>query len=244
MKKLILVLVVALLTALIAIIPAPVKAQDGTPIFYGDTVEGEITNATFEVPYLFEGKAGDIVVIVLTPGEEQYDFSQPQVILLDSSGALLGDGSGFTNALLFTELPADGKYTILATRADGRTGTSVGTYTLSLFNPTPLVPGEPVSGSVTSETTAYFTISDFAEFTLTYEKTAGDFAPSIQVQTYDEFEDLSSVATLEGSLLTRGSLGVAGDAAINYLVKVTSEFFFFSFEETTADFTLTLEAAE
>ena len=113
---------------------------DATPIAYGDTVEGEVTNAEFEVPYRFTGAAGDVVQVRMVV-DDSGDFYEPTLILLDADNAVVASIEAWYEALLLMPLPADGEYTILASRFGGRTGTAEGGYTLTLGALVGLQPG-------------------------------------------------------------------------------------------------------
>jgi hypothetical protein len=133
-------------------------------ITYGETVEGEIAGNLTEQIYVFSGLEGDIVRISMSG-----TTLDTLVRLLDSTGKLIDENDDIVqgqnrNSLLQTELPADGEYTIQATRfspTDGTTPTE-GTYTLSLerldpaaagISPTilPILPGQTVSNTVNDD---------------------------------------------------------------------------------------------
>jgi len=151
-----------ILALLVAALPAGLAAvaQDGTAIAYGDQVSGEITADAPEVPYTFEGSAGDMITIRMQAVNQG----------LDSFLALVGpeggeplvtddDTAGNLNSLIgpYT-LPADGSYTIIATRFMRLEGTSVGAYTLSLSlaEVTPLTVNETVSVTLDDATPQMF----------------------------------------------------------------------------------------
>jgi hypothetical protein len=109
---------------------------EGTAINIGDTVTGQINSGTPIVAYTFNGRAGDPVDIRLIATSGNLD---PLLIVLGPDGdevARDDDGGEGRNSLLenFT-LPADGTYTILATRFRQETGTSEGGFELALTPP-------------------------------------------------------------------------------------------------------------
>ena len=106
------------------------------PVDYGQTVQGTIDDDNYEVHYTFDGRAGDVIAIDLQQVSGDFDA---YLRLLDSSGAELTtnddarSGDAGTNARIEDfSLPADGTYTIVATRFQGQMGTSSGEYSLSL----------------------------------------------------------------------------------------------------------------
>jgi hypothetical protein len=118
--------------------PGPVGAgslsQRGTPIQYGQTVTGTISDATVFQQYTFSGRAGDTVIITMETLSGNLD---PLLLLGDADLNLIAeddDGGGGFNARLEIVLPADGVYVIQATRYGQGTnlGQSSGDYRLTL----------------------------------------------------------------------------------------------------------------
>ena len=140
-----------ILALLVAALPAglPALAQDGTDLQYGDQISGEITAAAPEVPYTFEGSAGDMITIRMQATAEGLD-SFLALVGPDGGEPLVTDDdtAGNLNSLIGPySLPADGTYTIIATRFMRLEGSSVGPFTLSLSlaQVTPLTVNETVS---------------------------------------------------------------------------------------------------
>lgn len=213
-------------------------AQDSTPIEYGEVVTGEITNQSYEVNYTFTGKAGEIVIAEMAPVDTLGDLNSPQVLILDSDFEVIGDSSQIFNfgvATVMLELPDDGEYNIIATRTDGRSGDSLGEYTLELILPQILADGDETTGSVSSEgRNQYFAVQLEADGVLQYAKTDGDMFPQITVKILGTSTE---VFTLSGEAL---DYAIAGTLAANttYVVEVGEALFDFNFTEVTADFTL------
>ena len=102
------------------------------PILAGQTFAGAITPDLSAVFYRFDGTAGTTVDISMVRMNEDLDAF---LALLDPGQALVGmndDGGGNQNARLVYTLPADGAYTIVATRYDMNAGTTSGEYLLSI----------------------------------------------------------------------------------------------------------------
>jgi hypothetical protein len=106
-----------------------------TVINYGDTVQGTIDNSQFEISYVFDAAADDLVTITLrrTSGTLNSTLS-----LLDADGKLLVTGksasdlgAGSTRIDKF-RIPADAEYTIVVGRKSQAKGTTTGKFALSL----------------------------------------------------------------------------------------------------------------
>lgn len=110
-----------------------IRPDAGIPIESGDTVGGEITTTRTARYYTFSGAAGDTVTILMERGAGALDSL---LILRDPFGAEIAlddDGGGGQNSLISGfVLPADGVYTIAATRFERDAGQTVGRYTLTL----------------------------------------------------------------------------------------------------------------
>lgn len=141
----------------------PTEYADFEQIRYGDIVEGEISNAIFFNSVVFYGEVGDQIVIEMTAIDNSLD---PLLILLDDQLIPLAENDdiadGNRNSRLEFQLPRDGYYAIVATRFEQDSGTSTGTYELTLsrsentlsnapvidqLTPTRFVVGESPSGS-------------------------------------------------------------------------------------------------
>jgi hypothetical protein len=156
--------------------------EDSLPIAYGDTVTGTINDETPRVFYSFTGSAGEPVNIRMNRQSGDLD---PYLKLLDSSGSLLaendddetteGSRDSYINGF---ELPADGVYTVMATRFQEELGTLSGDFTLTLTTgvetaPTEGIPdgdnvltyGDVVRGTINEST---------SEVEYTFEGSAGD----------------------------------------------------------------------
>ncbi len=126
----------AAIATLLVLIAAPVVTPQ--PIGYGQTATGQLSSAQPEVLYIFSGQAGDVITITL---ERVDGLIDPLLVLIDESQtnvlAVDNDSGGDHNARLRFVIPANARYVIKATAAQG--GDLNGTYqlTLSLGNPTP-----------------------------------------------------------------------------------------------------------
>ena len=223
-----------------------VYAQEGAnTLTYGDSMTGEITNRNFEVEYSFQGSAGDVIVVELIPDDTLDGLSQPSIIILNSEFDVLASvDAGISAAVLVYELGQDGEYFILATRRDGRSGESIGPYTLELSLVPLLEPSQTMQGSVTSEQPAYYAVKSTVDFNISYERGDGDFYPAIEINVIeDQFfsdDNLESIATLEGDSLKRGTIGinVEGSGQALFIVTISEPLFQFNLSEKSVDFTV------
>lgn len=107
------------------------------PISYGSTVRGTISDAQADVQYVFQGREGDYVE-VLMEAEVAANPLDTFLILQDASGNILAQNDDIQdgvvrNSYLTAQLPADGEYVIVATRYSGDTGPlTTGAFNLSL----------------------------------------------------------------------------------------------------------------
>ena len=131
------------------------KGGDATPIAYGDSVQGTITDTQYQVVYSFEGQAGDVVTIDMVHAPT--GNLDPYLILSDTLPvgpnplAFNDDVSGsFDSQIADFSLPAAGTYYIIATRFGAENGTSTGDFTLTLTSSAasaaPAATEETVSG--------------------------------------------------------------------------------------------------
>ncbi|NLE52246.1 MAG: hypothetical protein GX613_12660 [Chloroflexi bacterium] len=215
---------------------------DATPIAYGDTVEGEVTNAEFEVPYRFTGAAGDVVQVRMVV-DDSGDFYEPTLILLDADNAVVASIEAWYEALLLVPLPADGEYTILASRFGGRTGTAEGGYTLTLGALVGLQPGEAVEGEMTADDTVLYAAPADAPFTLEVERISGDFSPEITVNVIGEYGDFEVIGTFYGETVRKMTLEIEPDLEQPvdfYLIQMARSSWDWDFEPKSVQYTLML----
>lgn len=111
----------------------PTGNAEGMEIEYGTTVVGAVDSTNLEQRYVFVGKAGDIVTITMqrTDGDldsylSVFDAAGQELVFNDEDFA----GIGKDAAIRRFKLPADGTYTIVATRYGAFNGLSAGTYEL------------------------------------------------------------------------------------------------------------------
>lgn len=220
-----------------------VQAQEATPIVYGDSVTGLIDNAAPETLYTFDGAEGDVIIIEMGAVDALGELSAVMVKLLDPTGAEIGAVDSFATVVFAAKLATSGAYTIVATRYDE---TSTGEFFLNLIQPPALEVGSTVDGDVSNESSAYFVYDSEEPFVLSYTQVSGDFHPQVAVNIIGGFNayytnGLSEVATLQGSLLTSGTLSITPNADVAtgpYIISFSEALFDFNFDVVTAQFTV------
>ena len=213
-------------------------------IAYGDTVEGEITDAKFLDVYVFLGHEGDPVTIELKSlnAGESPTALDPFVILLDDQRIPLVENDDIVagverdSRLEFT-LPRTAYYAIVATRFDQGEGNTSGPYSLTLSGPgqqtppsaesvpaaplarvdaVPLISGEPVQ-AVFDSAGALYTFTAFAGSLADISVTA-DAGVDILVILTDE--NLREMVSSNAGALTGITIPQTG----RYLVVVAPRF--------------------
>ena len=229
------ILIIGLLLIMAA---TPVSAQDA--LTYGEAITGEISDEVSQQAYTFFGKTHEVVVMSMIAVDVMADLDRTMLILQDPSGGTIAEYDGFGSSSMFAVLPADGDYTLIATRPEE--DDSVGEYTLAVSLIQEIGLGESVSGIISSEDGAHlYLYRGDGGFYLSYTKEAGDFGPEISVNIIGDPEDgqLDTVGALLGADVERGSIGIFDGGAV-YIIALDEALFSFSFSEITADYTLEL----
>lgn len=138
----------ALSIMFVLVLPAAAQQETlpGNTIFYGQTMSGTLTSEQFFDLWRFEGVTDDAIEVRMTASGGLL----PLVGLLDPSGTLVmrsEDGTLDGTVVLTYTIPADGTYTIVATRVGREQGTTTGQYTVSLNWTNP--PAQDTSREVT-----------------------------------------------------------------------------------------------
>lgn len=230
-------------TLLVLALAGPALAQgSATPIAYGETAQGEITNAQFEVPYVFTGAANEIVVIYMV-ADGNDDFYEPSIILLDADNTVLASADGWYDVTLMTTLPAAGEYTVLASRNGGRTGDGVGAYSLSLDVLNTIALGEMLEAEMTNEDAVRYAVEVTGSFTVEFERVSGDFAPELTINVMDESGELNPVGTLQGSALRKVVVTIEPDSDVApslYVLQLQEGPWDWNFETVSVQYRLTV----
>jgi hypothetical protein len=240
-------MVIALLLALVIANGSVAIHAQGSPLQYGDVVDGEITNEAYEVEYTFTGAANDVVVIRMWTEGFDNVVNEPALALATADNAVIGstaDHISISDASLVATLPADGDYKILATRVDGSAGDSVGTFKLTVLKPEALTSGQPVSGSLSSEDKMYYLVNADGPFVLSYQRTSGTFSPEVSINLVSDVGDTESQAVMSGAIVRAGSLDIDPGGQAMFIVLLQEALWDFNFDVVSAEYTLTLDSAE
>jgi hypothetical protein len=114
---------------------SPAAFSEAIGISYGNTLQGTIGDDVAGGRYTFAADAGDVVSIQMSRDSGDLD---PQIIVLDADGNEIARNDDVpdqeTRDALIDNLsiPADGTYTIIATRYQENVGLSAGDYSLKL----------------------------------------------------------------------------------------------------------------
>ena len=110
-----------------------VSAESGSALRFGDTVANSISDAQPEVYYSFRARRGDLVSLALRRDSGSLD---PLLQIVDANRRILiqiDDTDGSPDARITRWLvPDDAQYLIVATRYGGPSGTTNGTFLLTL----------------------------------------------------------------------------------------------------------------
>ncbi|MBZ0281391.1 MAG: hypothetical protein K8L97_11680 [Anaerolineae bacterium] len=216
-----------------------VSAQDTTPIELGSWVEGELTNATYEVKYSFEGKAGQIVLVEMLPKPGTYDLD-PALILRDSDGDILGQDDDFSYPVsaVVAELAADETFIVLATRSGGSTGSSEGEYWIRVNVVEPLTSGAKVEATLTTnseeETPNLFVIrpEESGEIKIGFSQEPSDLYASVELSQWVSDSYPTTVFSLDDTAkVSNASLSVNLEAGQFYILDISRSFGAYSFDE-------------
>ncbi len=219
----------------------PVAAQEDklTP---GEPITGNVTNDAPEVRYALDAPAEAVLAIEVIPVDLTADYDRPRIILQDSSGAELVRRDSFGRTALFWQVPEDGTYMIIVSRADEL---SVGEFTLIPSILEVLTPGQVVEGRVSTEDRAYFAYNDAADFRLRVTREGG-YVPQFSVNQIDERITPGSLDTLlfmGGDFMTDGELGTVPGGAL-YVLTIQPALLNISFGTAFADYTLEIVPVE
>ena len=121
MNKILIVLLIAVSFSLSSLI----HSQDEPALAFGDSTRGEITNRHYEIEYEFQAQVGDVVVITMTPDDDD-EFRYPGILMLDAEYDVVAEAFDTYSVTLFHDVKDSATYFVLATRNDGRAGEGEG----------------------------------------------------------------------------------------------------------------------
>ncbi len=245
MRKRLLVLIV------IAAAFAVATAQSDTPqpIQPGDMFVDFIDNTQFEVFYDLKATAGELIIFELVATNDDTELTSPEMVLYDAENNVVADtlrSFGFRGATLAVIMPQTGGYQLIVTRDDGRMGEDQGEYRLQMIQPVELVTDAAVDGTVQNNSLInYYTTKQDGPFSVEYSFAEGDLRPLFNAYRVSE-NGLALVATLEGSELASGAIGLAPTVQETYVFTVGDSPFAYNAADDieTADYQLSLTIPE
>ena len=255
MRKLaLLLMIVVVAVSGIAVMQTPVAHAQGGALPLNEWVEGALTADAFEVNYTITIAAGDVVLIEMYAALGTYDLD-PALELSDSSGGLLdeNDDTVGLGAVIVFEAPADGDYTVLATRALGEDGSSEGAYILRASQIAPLTAGATVETTIYADDALnYPSVSVLrpeadGAWAINVAQTPGTdlYANFILQGGEDDFGFQTTLFDLDSTAgLTSATLNVNLKGGTIYLLLIQKAFFSFGMETTEVPVTVTIGEAQ
>lgn len=195
------------------------RAQDATPIAYGEPATGNFRSSGEQARFVFEGSAGDIVY-VFPQGTELFSTLEFEISLTNSRDTALGKvyNEERLKPVLLAELPADDRYTITLT------GKGSGEYLLMLEKTLNLLPETQVEGQISSNDSRFYLIRSPQplNITLTYTRLSGTFSPELRIEDFEQGFG-REVAAVSGRALSVATLELSLEADIEYLVTLAQK---------------------
>jgi len=221
----------------------PTAAQDNT-LTLGERVSADFAGTA--VQFTLEGKKDQFVVVQYVPDVENPIYGG-KLKISDPSGNVIADSSELIifsqlGCILGVQLEEDGAYTVEVVADDN------GTFELLAIEAIPLELDKPVEGSTTStpETARItydvaYVIDTTDEVVLNYERTGGDYVPTVIVDAVEAGNNLYPLSYLGGRALNKGSLTLEKSRMYRFVVLGYVNFSDRgNGEARSADFTLTL----
>lgn len=256
MRKLsLLLMIVVVAVSGIAVMRTPAVHAQGGALALNEWIEGTLTTDAFEHTYTISVAAGDIILIEMYPALGTYDLD-PALKLSDSTGALLdeNDDTVGSGSVIAFEAPADGDYTVLATRAFGVDGSSEGDYILRASQSTSLTVGSTTQTTIYSDDTLNYpsvsVLKPEADVTwaiaLTQVPGPDLYANFVLQGGEDEFGFRTILFDLDSTAgLTSATFNVNLTGGQIYLLLVQKSFFSYGLETTEVPVTVSVgEAAQ
>jgi hypothetical protein len=241
MRKLATLLSVLLLVVF-SVAAGTVSAQSATALEAGQIVAGKLDNTTYEVPYTFQAKKGDILLVEMFPKPGTFDLS-PALILRGTDNKPLAQNNGFSysGSSIVYEVAADGEYTILATREGGSTGTTEGEYIIRADVVKPLAAGDSAEATIYSDNEkdvpAQFVLypQEDGAVKLGFSQKVGDLYASLQLREWAPDGIGSTAFSIDDtSKISEGSVKVDVKAKTFYILTVRQSLSSFSFDDSEA----------
>lgn len=210
------------------------------PILFDQPVLGEITEATTEIAYTFDGQADDVIVAEMRSLDRSLNnkLFAPVLVLVAPDGTTLVDTTAAVytdDALLIAELPVSGTYTLIATREVGTDAT--GAFELLLRRVPELNPA--ITDTLTNTLIGqYYVVRAESDWRLDYHLDNGDFHPEVTIQRLNpEYGGLEQLAAVHGAGLRDAVLGTFPGGE-TYIILLRQHLFDYYAEPVQASYTL------
>jgi hypothetical protein len=229
---------VAGMAVLVVAVPMMVVSAQET-LTAGEAALGELDSAEAELTFTYEAANNEIFVIEYEYTSDDI-FSDPLVGVVDGDGDEVISVDDFNFSPLYVYADEPGAYTITLRPADADT---LGEVSVRVVQPVTLEAGSTVEAERAAEQYNYYVYTGEDSFVLRYsQESQKPFAVSIN--TFSEFSPGSvfPVAEASGEVLTQASLGVVPGGE-RYVI-VVRDGLYFSFDSSSAPYTLELAAGE
>lgn len=182
------------------------RAQDDPPLELDVWIEGKLVGYIYENRYSITGEAGDFLLVEMLPAPGTLDLD-PSLSLLNADRNPIAANDDFLglDAILIEELPQDGAYTLVATRAGGKNGISFGGYILRARIVDLLEPGDEVKAKVFADFRQdrpnYFLLRPDQDVTwaIRYEQAGGDLSARVRLVSYPTGDVLFELSDTGGT---------------------------------------------
>jgi hypothetical protein len=228
-------------------LPTYAQVDTAPTIAYGETAAGEITNINFDATYIFEGKAGDIVLIQMIASETA-DFD-PYLYLTTLENTVVAQNDDYydLNARIIARLPNDGQFQIVATRLGERTGSGEGAFTLTLEKAQTAGAGIVMEGQAVADQSApthVFVPEVAGIYTITYTHVRGDYYPSLIISKLpDNSSYEEDVAQISGNFMRGGSITLEVERDAIYILSLEDVYYTYSGGTAEAVYTIKVDLA-
>ncbi|MEO8606974.1 MAG: hypothetical protein ABI690_03785 [Chloroflexota bacterium] len=242
-----------MLVLIIAVSVAGVTvAADATALKLGESVDGEITADTYEIPYTFDGKKGEVALIQMWEAPNASDYVDTYLILQGPDGKVFAENSNdpalYSNSVIAATLPTDGTYTVIATRDGGRTGDSVGPYVIQANIVEPLKSGSKIDAAIygydndARNTPEQFVVEGSGATKISFSQEITDLFPDLKLYPW---EDVNSYPTAlftlaETSKTTSAVVSVELEEGTLYILTVKDSFSSTVYDDSEKKITLTV----
>jgi hypothetical protein len=242
-----------MLVLLIAVSVAGVTAaQDATALKLGESVTGEISADSYEIPYTFEGKSGEVALIQMWEAPDASDYVDTYLILQGPDGKVFAENSNdpalYSNSVIAATLPADGKYTIIATRDGGRTGDSVGPYVLQANIVEPLKAGSKIDATIygydnkARNTPEQFVVQGSGATKISFSQEITDLFPDLKLYPWEDVDSYPTAlfALTDTSKTTSAVVSVELEEGMFYILTVKDSFSSSVYDDREKKITITV----